>query len=131
MKILVIGRGRRVPNRPVPQCKSRRLQKRARYCLRTGKMQVFGITFEQGRNNFKIDRLSASGSFFPTAADVGETCLKLVAATMPVFSLISFTSDPLPTFEGEPERVIVPNDLKAFASEIWNSLNEADACRSP
>ena len=31
---------------------------------------------------------------------------------------------PLPTFQGEPERVIVPDDIDAFANEIWNALDE-------
>ena len=31
--------------------------------------------------------------------------------------------DPLPSFEGEPEPVVIGNDLKAFAEEIWQSLN--------
>ena len=31
--------------------------------------------------------------------------------------------DPLPTFEGEPRLVKIPNDIEAFASEIWNSLD--------
>lgn len=32
--------------------------------------------------------------------------------------------NPLPTFQGEPERVIIPNDVEAFADEIWNALDE-------
>ena len=32
--------------------------------------------------------------------------------------------DPLPSFAGEPEPVKIPNDIKAFADEIWNSLDE-------
>lgn len=32
--------------------------------------------------------------------------------------------NPLPSFEGEPLRVSVGNDLQAFTDEIWNSLNE-------
>jgi len=31
--------------------------------------------------------------------------------------------DPLPSFLGEPERVYIPNDIGAFASEIWESLD--------
>ena len=31
--------------------------------------------------------------------------------------------NPLPTFEGEPERVAIPDDAKAFAEEIWDSLD--------
>lgn len=32
--------------------------------------------------------------------------------------------NPLPSFEGEPKRVAVPDDMDAFASLLWNSLNE-------
>ena len=31
---------------------------------------------------------------------------------------------PIPTFCGEPERITVPEDIDAFAEEIWTSLNE-------
>ena len=31
--------------------------------------------------------------------------------------------NPIPTFQGEPERVAVPNDIKEFAEKIWNNLN--------
>jgi len=30
---------------------------------------------------------------------------------------------PLPTFQGEPERVAVPDDIDAFTDEIWNALD--------
>ena len=32
--------------------------------------------------------------------------------------------NPLPTFAGEPERVIIPDDIDEFKDEIWNNLNE-------
>ncbi|MBO5907578.1 MAG: IMP cyclohydrolase [Clostridia bacterium] len=32
--------------------------------------------------------------------------------------------NPLPTFQGEPERVAIPSDIDAFASAIWTNLNE-------
>lgn len=31
---------------------------------------------------------------------------------------------PIPTFQGEPERVQVPDDIDEFADAIWNNLNE-------
>ena len=31
---------------------------------------------------------------------------------------------PLPTFQGEPERVALGNDVEAFTRELWDSLNE-------
>jgi IMP cyclohydrolase len=30
----------------------------------------------------------------------------------------------IPTFQGEPERVSIPNDMDAFAQELWTNLNE-------
>ena len=32
--------------------------------------------------------------------------------------------NPLPTFQGEPERVAIPDSIDAFAAEIWENLNE-------
>lgn len=32
--------------------------------------------------------------------------------------------NPLPTFSGEPKKVIIPNDCDGFANDIWNSLDK-------
>ena len=32
--------------------------------------------------------------------------------------------DPIPTFQGEPERIRIPDDINAFTDEIWENLNE-------
>jgi hypothetical protein len=32
--------------------------------------------------------------------------------------------NPLPSFEGEPKPVSVPNDMDAFTDMLWSSLNE-------
>ena len=32
--------------------------------------------------------------------------------------------NPIPTFQGEPERVTVSSDIDAYTNEIWNALNE-------
>ena len=32
--------------------------------------------------------------------------------------------NPILTFTGEPERVVIPNDIDEFTDEIWNNLNE-------
>lgn len=32
--------------------------------------------------------------------------------------------NPLPSFEGEPKLIAVPDDMDAFAESLWNSLNE-------
>ena len=31
--------------------------------------------------------------------------------------------DPIPTFQGEPERVRIPDDIDAFSDELWSSLD--------
>lgn len=32
--------------------------------------------------------------------------------------------NPLPSFEGEPKKISIPNDIKEFSNSLWNSLNE-------
>ena len=32
--------------------------------------------------------------------------------------------NPIPTFQGEPERVMIPDDVGAFTDALWNALNE-------
>ena len=34
--------------------------------------------------------------------------------------------NPIPTFQGEPERVVIGNDMEEFTQMIWNNLNEAN-----
>ena len=32
--------------------------------------------------------------------------------------------NPLPSFEGEPKLVSIPDDMEAFTAMLWDSLNE-------
>ena len=32
--------------------------------------------------------------------------------------------NPIPTFQGEPERVQIPDDIDAFTASIWNALDD-------
>ena len=32
--------------------------------------------------------------------------------------------NPIPTFQGEPERVFIPNDIDTFTKDIWDNLDE-------
>ena len=34
--------------------------------------------------------------------------------------------NPIPTFQGEPERVLIPSDIDEFTGIIWDNLNEAN-----
>ena len=31
--------------------------------------------------------------------------------------------NPIPTFQGEPERVAIPDDIDAFTDKLWNALD--------
>lgn len=32
--------------------------------------------------------------------------------------------NPIPTFQGEPERIFIPDDINEFANDIWDNLDE-------
>ena len=32
--------------------------------------------------------------------------------------------DPIPTFTGEPERVVIPDSIDEFTSDLWDSLDK-------
>ena len=37
--------------------------------------------------------------------------------------LVPLKAKPLPSFEGEPKKVAIPNDINEFTDGLWNSLN--------
>lgn len=108
---------------------------KAGHCFRHGLM---GRKFEPDAPNF-TPRISAilhtlgdysyEMSILKSADEKGSACNRYFFAYEPVAGLGHFLhtyetdGTPLPTFMGEPERVSIPNDLKAFADEIWNNLN--------
>lgn len=68
-------------------------------------------------------------SILKSADKRGTGCNRFTFGYEPVSGTGHFIStylkdgNPLPSFEGEPVPVLIPNDLKAFAEEIWNSLD--------
>ncbi len=34
--------------------------------------------------------------------------------------------DPIPTFQGEPERIFIPDSIDVFANDLWNNLDAAN-----
>ena len=96
-------------------------------------------TFEPDSPNFtpRISGILNLGGEFTYSLSIlkcadgkGEKCNRFFYDYEPVNGLGHFIhtyvtdGDPLPSFEGEPEPVRIPNDIKAFAKEIWESLNE-------
>ena len=108
---------------------------KAGHCFRHGLM---GRSFEPDAPNFTPrisailhtqERYTYEMSILKSADEKGSACNRYFFAYEPVAGLGHFIhtyetdGNPLPTFTGEPERVRIGNDLKAFAEEIWNNLN--------
>ncbi len=85
--------------------------------------RISAILHLSGKFNYEM-------SILKSADENGSACNRYYFDYEPVAGLGHFLhtyvtdGNPLPTFEGEPERVKIGNDLKAFAGEIWNYLNE-------
>ena len=81
------------------------------------------LTFDNGDFIYKMSILKSGDA-------EGSFCNRLGFHYMPKAGLGHFIhtyvcdGNPIPTFQGEPERVSIPNDIDAFTDEIWNALDE-------
>ncbi len=68
-------------------------------------------------------------SILKSADPEGSACNRYFYEYTPIAGLGHFIhtyvtdGNPIPTFQGEPERVYIPSDIDAFADEIWGNLN--------
>ena len=71
-------------------------------------------------------------SILKSADPEGTACNRFFYEYAPISGLGHFIhtyvtdGNPIPTFQGEPERVAIPDSIDAFTSEIWDNLNEAN-----
>ena len=71
-------------------------------------------------------------SILKSADADGSACNRYYYEYAPIAGLGHFIhtyvtdGNPIPTFQGEPERVTIPSDIDEFADTIWNNLNEAN-----
>lgn len=81
------------------------------------------LTFADGDFTYEM-------SILKSADALGTGCNRYFYEYTPIAGLGHFIhtyvtdGNPIPTFQGEPERVAIPNCIDCFAEEIWNSLNE-------
>ena len=78
--------------------------------------------------------LSPDGSYkmsiLKSADAEGSACARHYFTYPPIPGLGHFLhtyvcdGNPIPTFQGEPERVAIPGDIDAFTAELWENLNE-------
>ncbi len=86
--------------------------------------RISGLTAKDGSYKMSILKAadpdgSACARFFweyPAEAGLGHFLHTYVCDGTPV----------IPTFQGEPERVAMMDDMEAFTDMLWNSLNEAN-----
>ena len=81
------------------------------------------VTFDGNDFTYQMSILKASDN-------EGTSCNRFTFDYSPLKGIGHFIhtyktdGNPIPTFEGEPERVIIPNTAKELADDIWNNLNE-------
>lgn len=81
------------------------------------------LTFEGGNFSYRMSILKSVDA-------EGSECARYVFAYPSKAGLGHFLhtyvtdGNPIPTFQGEPERVEIPNDMEAFTERLWNALNE-------
>lgn len=81
------------------------------------------VTFDGNDFTYQMSILKASDN-------EGTSCNRFTFDYSPLKGIGHFIhtyktdGNPIPTFEGEPERVIIPNTAKELADDIWANLNE-------
>lgn len=85
--------------------------------------RISGILHLDGEYRYSL-------SILKSADENGSACNRYTFDYEPLNGLGHFIhtyvtdGNPLPTFLGEPERVKIPNDVNAFAAEIWENLDQ-------
>ena len=83
------------------------------------------LDFKEGGFTYKM-------SILKSADEKGSACNRYTFSYAPLAGVGHFIhtyncdGDPIPTFTGEPERVAIPDDIRAFSEELWDNLNEAN-----
>ena len=81
------------------------------------------LTFQEGDFTYKMSILKSGDA-------EGSFCNRFSFHYAPKAGLGHFLhtyacdGNPIPTFQGEPERIYIPNDIDEFTTEIWNALDE-------
>lgn len=81
------------------------------------------ITFDENDFTYKM-------SILKSADAEGTACNRYTYAYNAIAGLGHFIhtyvcdGNPIPTFQGEPERVFIPSDIDQFTDAIWSTLNE-------
>ena len=81
------------------------------------------LSFDEGKLLYKM-------SILKSADPEGTACNRYTFSYEPIAGLGHFIhtyvtdGNPIPTFQGEPERMAMDNDIDAFTKAIWENLDE-------
>ena len=104
-----------------------------RAALRTREFEPDAPNFTpriSGVMTFDNNDFSYEMSILKSADENGSTCNRYFYEYNSIEGLGHFIhtyvtdGNPIPTFQGEPERVKIPNCIDEFTNTIWNNLNE-------
>ncbi len=79
---------------------------------------------------FNEEGISYKMSILKSADQKGSACNRYTFDFEPLKGVGHFIhtyvcdGNPIPTFQGEPERVKIPNDIDAFTKTLWDNLDE-------
>ncbi len=81
------------------------------------------VTFENGNFGYKMSILK---SIDEVGSDTARFTFDYPSKNGLGHFIHTYVTDgnPISTFQGEPERVEIPNDISEFSSDIWNNLDE-------
>ncbi len=85
-----------------------------------------------GMFTFAENDFSYKMSILKSADEIGSSCNRFTYSYNSLAGLGHFIhtyvcdGNPIPTFQGEPERVAIPNDIDGFTDKIWTNLNDSN-----
>ena len=83
-----------------------------------------------GYITFADNDFSYEMSILKSADPLGTACNRYTFSYPALHGLGHFIhtyvtdGNPIPTFQGEPERVAIPDDIDLFTADVWDNLNE-------
>ncbi len=87
--------------------------------------RISGIIYNESKSDFKYKlSILKSGDANGSVCNRFTFCYTALNGLGHFIHTYNCDKNPLPTFTGEPERVLVPNDIDEFTDNLWSNLDE-------
>lgn len=83
------------------------------------------LTFAEGDFSYQLSILKSIDAEGSACARYGFSYPSVAGLGHFIHTYVT-DGNPIPTFQGEPERVAIPGDIDAFTNSLWNALNESN-----